>query len=352
MNEIKLSIILPVYNGGKTLNRTLDSIKKQKCSFNYEVIIINDNSEDDSLDIIKSYLTELPIHLLNVNLDVHCAGNSRNLGLDCALGEWITFIDQDDEFEDNAFQTVMDIIESNHLKYICCTLLYEYNENTGEIVEHNDLKDNIDVWLHGKYYHKNNLLRKYNLRFKQDLKYLEDLYFNSRVIEVLFKLRLIYKPTLTYYITKTYKWYEHDSSTHSKLVEGGYVFNHWGLANHYFDCVIPPLIEMIKYSENIESEEAIIRMAFADLAYVYVNYNVIYNYYDGDTNILSLTLDSVCRNLPEMFKYMKITNVFDLVNPTISTTLEQAGYKPEEYDSVLLISFAEWWGIVLTSCSY
>lgn len=351
MTETKLSIILPVYNGGKTLRRTLDSIKKQQCSFNYEVVIINDNSEDDSLDVIMSYLPEMPIHLINVNLDVHCAGNSRNIGLQSALGEWITFIDQDDELEDNAFQTVIDIIEANHLKYICCTLLYEYNENTGEVVEHTDLRDNIDVWLHGKYYHKENLLRAYNITFKPDLKYLEDLYFNSKVIEVLFKLGVIMKPTLTYYLTKTYKWHEHDSSTHSKLVEGGYIFNHWGLANHYFDCVIPPLIEMMSWSRNLESTDAIIRMAFADLAYVYVNYNIVAQTYPGDDYILSLIGSSVCRHLPSMLSCMPITNVFDLVNPTIVTTLEQAGYKEEDYDKVLITSFAEWWGILLTSCS-
>ena len=61
-DEIKLSIILPVYNGGATLHRPLQSILNQNFPAPYEVVIINDNSQDNSLEVINKYLPLLPIN--------------------------------------------------------------------------------------------------------------------------------------------------------------------------------------------------------------------------------------------------------------------------------------------------
>lgn len=350
MSDVKLSIILPVRNGGRTLYRTLSSIEKQSFK-DYEVVIINDSSQDNSLEEIIKFSYTLPLHLINVNLDVHCAGNSRNVGLNCARGEWVTFIDQDDEFEDSAFENVMSLISNNGLEYICCTMLYEYDEKTGEVTRHSDIKDNIDVWLHGKYYNRENLLNTYNLRFKKDLKYLEDLFFNTKALEILFTIGVINKPTFTYYLIDTYKWYETGQSTHSSLVEGKYVFNHWGVAHHYCENVLVPLLNQWKVSKNIESNNAIKKMAYADLGYAYVNYLFLRYYYGEDDPIVDVMEQSILQYLPEIVSNMKIKNVFDCVNNTIDFTIKNSGLSEEEINKIMNISFAEWWNYMLTKCS-
>lgn len=352
-DELRLSIILPVFNGGKTLKRTLDSIVIQQFDYKYEVVIINDSSTDESVEIIEAYSKILPINLVNVNLEVHCAGNSRQLALGKCKGEWVTFIDQDDEFEPDAFKQVFETIDFNKLKYICCTMLYEFDEDTGRIVEHTNFQDNIDVWLHGKYYNRKNLLEVYSedIHFKKDLKYLEDLYFNNRVIYVLFKLGLLNRPTFVYYPINTYKWYDHGSSTHSKLVNGGYIFNHWGIANHYCDVVFPPILKMRKYIRNLESEASMIQMVYADLGYLYVNYNILVaNYGEYDKQTIKL-LNKICKYLPKLLKYFRITNVFDYTYPTIEYTLKTYNLSQDELNRLIHIAFPAWWNMILTRSS-
>jgi len=54
-NEIKISVIIPIYNGGKYLNISLRSVQNQKMK-DIEIIIVDDNSGDDSLEIIHNYM--------------------------------------------------------------------------------------------------------------------------------------------------------------------------------------------------------------------------------------------------------------------------------------------------------
>lgn len=91
-----LSIIVPVYNSGAYLEECLNSLVLQDV-VDFEVIIVDDNSSDNSLDIIKKYCELLPeifkyIHL-NENKGVSVA---RNIGLKYASGEYIGFVDSDD----------------------------------------------------------------------------------------------------------------------------------------------------------------------------------------------------------------------------------------------------------------
>lgn len=341
---MKLSVIIPLHNGGDTIARTLDSIVKQNFS-DYEVIIIADYCTDNSLEQIKNY--NLPIHLITVDLDVHCAGNSRNLGLSVASGDWVTFIDQDDEFEDNAFNNVFQIIDKDNLKYICCTLLYEYNEDTNETTYHTDPQDNIDVWLHGKFYNRKNLLNKYKIRFKKNLQYLEDLYFNNKVLETLFKLNEIDKFTLPYYRVLTYKWYEHVSSTHRKLVEDKYVFNHYGIAKYYCNIVFNSILSSVPFIKTQESFDSIKSMVFADIGYLYFNYNIlVYRY--GSEDVLSKTLIKECKKyIEKILTNFRIKDIHELVNKTINYMIEK-DIGIENVDEFITMSFDEWWFLILS----
>lgn len=90
-----VSAIIPIYNAENTLRRCLDSIASQDLT-GFEIILVDDGSTDSTLLICKEYVSALPEFKL-----IHkCNGGSssaRNAGLDVASGEWITFIDSDDE---------------------------------------------------------------------------------------------------------------------------------------------------------------------------------------------------------------------------------------------------------------
>ena len=118
--NIKISIIVPVYNADKYLKKCLDSILIQKLN-NIEIIAINDCSTDNSLDILLKYQKICP-SLTVINHTVNKgAGVARKTAIKKAQGDYITFIDSDDWFSENylislykeAEKTNADIVFSN-----------------------------------------------------------------------------------------------------------------------------------------------------------------------------------------------------------------------------------------------
>jgi glycosyltransferase involved in cell wall biosynthesis len=96
MREIRISVVIPVYNDEKTIVRTLESINTQEYS-NWECIIVENNSTDKSYKVIEKYVEDKP----NFKLFSHKlkgAAPARNRGIDEASGEYVTFIDGDDIF--------------------------------------------------------------------------------------------------------------------------------------------------------------------------------------------------------------------------------------------------------------
>ncbi len=105
MKEL-ISIILPIYNGEETLERCLKSLICQTYT-NIEIILVNDGSKDSSEDIIERYARE-DKRIKAFHKENGGESSARNLGLDNAKGEWITFCDQDDYVDDNYIQSFLD----------------------------------------------------------------------------------------------------------------------------------------------------------------------------------------------------------------------------------------------------
>lgn len=97
---MKISFIIPVYNGVSFINTCLTSIIAQDYD-NYEIIIINDGSTDKSKETIELFITEhrgVAFKLFNTANRGH--GNARNLGIKEASGDYIWFVDIDDKLYD------------------------------------------------------------------------------------------------------------------------------------------------------------------------------------------------------------------------------------------------------------
>lgn len=94
MNQCRVSIIVPVYNAEKTLNRCIDSILQQTFT-DWELLLIDDGSKDSSGDICDEYARKDP-RIKVFHKENGGVSSARNIGLDNAKGEWITFVDSDD----------------------------------------------------------------------------------------------------------------------------------------------------------------------------------------------------------------------------------------------------------------
>ena len=94
-----ISIIVPIYNAGKTLHRCIDSILSQTYT-SWELLLVDDGSTDSSGVICDAYAAQ-DARVRVFHKENGGVSSARNVGLDNARGEWVTFVDADDYIEEN-----------------------------------------------------------------------------------------------------------------------------------------------------------------------------------------------------------------------------------------------------------
>ena len=113
-----ISVIIPLYNKENYIVRCIDSILNQTYT-DYEIVIVNDASPDNSVQIIRDTYNDERIRIINRPNGGPAA--ARNTGIMNACGEWIVFLDADDVFLPWALETFIKIEKTNpgNLYYIC-----------------------------------------------------------------------------------------------------------------------------------------------------------------------------------------------------------------------------------------
>lgn len=117
--EKKVSIILPTYNSEKFIIETLDSIKSQTYK-NFELIIIDDNSYDDTVSLIRKFIEEnksIDINFIEKTENTGVAV-SRNIGIDKSKGRYISFIDSDDLWKEDKIEKQIEFSKKNNYGFI------------------------------------------------------------------------------------------------------------------------------------------------------------------------------------------------------------------------------------------
>ena len=162
-NNMLISIIIPVYNASHYINRCIDSILRQAvCEDDYEIICIDDNSNDNSREIIEEYVSSHS----NIKLICHNQnrqqGAARNTGLNAAKGKYIWFVDIDDYITDNILSWI-----------------YERDIFSGEvdIFQFNSISERLD----GSMFHEDYLEYPLNMSGLDLLKYEKDNNYRNRV---------------------------------------------------------------------------------------------------------------------------------------------------------------------------
>lgn len=111
---MRFSVIIPNYNSHNHIVRLLDSIYNQTFK-DYEVIIVDDMSTDNSVQLISNYIREYNLNARLILLDEkRYNGGTRNVGVENAKGDYILFADCDDYFYSNTiFETISNVIDQN-----------------------------------------------------------------------------------------------------------------------------------------------------------------------------------------------------------------------------------------------
>lgn len=117
-SQIKISVIIPVYNVEKYLDKCILSVLKQTLK-NIEIILVNDGSTDSSAEIIKKYSNKYD-NIKVVTKENGGLSSARNAGLAIAEGKYITFLDSDDYITKNYLKNLYDAAERNNSDMAVC----------------------------------------------------------------------------------------------------------------------------------------------------------------------------------------------------------------------------------------
>ena len=120
----KISVIIPVYNAAEYIKRCIDSILAQNYS-NLEIICINDGSTDKSLSVLQN-LAQTNSCIKVISQENSGVPRARNIGIENATGEYISFIDADDTFNGAfALKALRKGIEFNNGLYHMCVGVFD-----------------------------------------------------------------------------------------------------------------------------------------------------------------------------------------------------------------------------------
>lgn len=202
----KLSLIIPVYNVEKYVAKCIEScISQNVSSVDYEIIIINDGSTDDSLQIVNEIVGKYD------NITVFSQKNgglslARNKGLSLAKGEYVWFIDSDDWIEINCLENIINKLVKIDVLAMGYTEAYDDSKKNKKVFVSNIPVANGIELLHSTfiipaqfYIYRRSFLEKNNLFFEPKI-FHEDFEFTPRMLYLAKKI-VVYKK-LVYFFYK------------------------------------------------------------------------------------------------------------------------------------------------------
>ena len=268
--QLRISIVIPVYNAEKYVAECLNSIKNQSFQ-EYEVVIVNDGSKDRSLEVCRE-IAERDERIRVFSTENHGVSHARNYGLKHAKAPWVMFLDSDDYLVEDCLEKFAGMIEED----VEC-IYGDYIRGTASSCEFNTAvmkaedvlsmtMDAINQNLFPAFYHlkdatlfstcgklySRELIEKHQLYFEQTLKLSEDMFFNVNYLQKIQKVKITNIPVFVYR--------ENEASATNNFKEA-YIDNRFYL----FEClknrsldtdvfimstILPLICQMEKYTEK------------------------------------------------------------------------------------------------------
>jgi len=142
-----ISAVIPAYNAEQFIRRTIDSVLAQTYT-DYEIIVIDDGSTDNTAEVVKSYGSKVRYFYQQNSGD----GAARNAGIYAAKGEWVAFLDHDDEWLPDKLKIQMELLSRNPQLRWCAANFYKQSESR-RVTAGNEMA--LTVALGGRDYFEN-----------------------------------------------------------------------------------------------------------------------------------------------------------------------------------------------------
>lgn len=186
-----ISVIVPIFNKSPYIKKCLDSICNQTY-INLEIICVNDGSTDDSGEIAKKY-AKIDSRFIYIEQENQGVSAARNRGLEIANGEYISFIDCDDELENDMYDFLLELMKKYDADIAHCGYKKIHLDGLATEVGNREIcliqnrEEALECLISGKYFtgslctklYKSSLFK--NVCFDKELKINEDLLVNFKV---------------------------------------------------------------------------------------------------------------------------------------------------------------------------
>lgn len=221
--KYKYSIVSAVYNIARYLNQFFESIEAQTVDFtsSVQLVMVDDGSVDESAAIIKKWAALYPKNIKYVYQQNGGQGAARNLGIEYAKNEWITFIDPDDFLDPEYFEKIDNAIAKHSatedLKALCANYIFYYEDvdvfsdthplryrfaSDKNIVSIHKMDKNISLNVNSVFYKRARLLEK-DIRFNALIRPgFEDSHFTNNYFLSLDQGMIAFVPGAKYYYRK------------------------------------------------------------------------------------------------------------------------------------------------------
>ena len=247
---IKFSIIIPIFNSEKYISKCINSIIQQNYK-NWEIIIIDNNSTDRSIKIVKSFKNK-KIRIFKIN-NKGIIAKSRNLGIKKSKGNWIAFLDSDDYWTDNKLQDQIYFMTKNKYNFTYTDYITIFESKNNKKIK-TKIKDSFtfDQFIHNSSINSSTMIieRKLikNKKFKR-INLLED---------YLFKCEILKNNNKAYKLNKESAYYRVINNSRSKdVLKNLYFlwiinkrFNKLSFIKNFFSILFISLNSLKKYSLN------------------------------------------------------------------------------------------------------
>lgn len=248
-----ISVTFTCYNYARYARRSLDAIRRQRFK-DYEVVMCDDCSSDDTVAVIRAYMEEHP------EMDIKLLVNEKNMGvfetrnrlLEAAKGRYIMLCDSDDWMDDDC----LEVLAGAALKSDADRVIAQFRDvnEEGKTIQYQDLPDNPSKWIcgvhHGTMYRRS-IFIDHGIRFKEV--YPDDVYINVLYNQYCKKVEFVHKTI--------YNWFVHtDSQSRTQKKNSPWQ----GLRLFESSCsFVVPVLNTLK--ENKDEDAAILELMLIKL---------------------------------------------------------------------------------------
>lgn len=196
----KVSVIVPIYNVEKYLRKCIETLVSQTLQ-DIQIILVNDGSKDNSIQIIKEFLEKYPQKIVYLEKENGGLSDARNFAIPHATGEYLAFLDADDYVELDIYEKMYELAKKENSDMVECDFYWEYpnkiKKDIGKIYyTKEEMLEKIRVVAWNKLI-KREVLEKSKIQFPKGYRY-EDIEFTYKLIPSLDKVSFLKEPCVHY----------------------------------------------------------------------------------------------------------------------------------------------------------